>query len=251
MNEISWIVSALAIVVVGFWAVACFRSFRVSGDRSGRRRTIMCAAASLVAAFASVVVYTVGGRAVVATGLETRSLYVFNFWLIVAAAILTMFAFERLSKVPKRVFAAGLAMLGLCLAVGQIMRAGEWATAAGLQNRILKHAPAAELRRVEPDSHIIFINTREINGAPVLSSSVDLDHALPWMYPYLHGLKFTVYDEWIAPLLWKNGVLAYESYPPIYRGQNVYIWRPSTGDFYKAQGSFIIDQSLNIRPLNR
>lgn len=252
MSEISWIVSTLAIVVVAFWTVACFRSFRiVGGERSGRRSTMLFAGASLVAAFVSVVVYTVGGRTIVATGLETRSLYVFNFWVIIAAAILTMFAFERLSRVPKRVFAASVAMLGLCLAVGQVMRAGEWATAARLQNHILRHAPADELKRVEPGSHIVFVNTREINGAPVLSSSDDLQQALPWMYPYLRNLQFTVYDEWVAPLVWQNGVLAYQSYPPIYRGQNVYVWRPSTGDFYKAGGPFIVDQSMNVRPLNR
>jgi len=50
---------------------------------------------------------------------ETRSTILFNFWMVIAAAILTTFTMNRLRAVPKAVFALALAGLGLCLAAAR------------------------------------------------------------------------------------------------------------------------------------
>ena len=100
----------------------------------------------------SVVVYSLAGRIVHATGVDTRSMGVFNFWLLVAGAVLTAFTMERLSGAPRLVFALALAGFGLCLAVGQVLRAGDWVTAWNLQKKILAEAPVSDLKRTEPDA---------------------------------------------------------------------------------------------------
>ncbi len=83
------------------------------------------------------------------------------------------------------VFTLALAGFGLCLAVGQVLRAGDWVTAWSLQNRILAEAPAADLKRTESDATIILVNPREVNGVPVFAASWDINNAIPWAYPFL------------------------------------------------------------------
>src|ERR1035438_1674229 len=105
----------------------------------------MLAAICVLGGVVSVVVFSLAGRVVMGTGVESRSLMVFNFWLVIAGAIVTTFVFERLAGMPKAVFAIALTGFGLCLGVGQVLRASDWATAWSLQKKILARS---EERRV-------------------------------------------------------------------------------------------------------
>ena len=110
---------------------------------------------------------------------------VFNFWLIVAGAVLTSFTMERLSGAPRLVFALALAGFGLCLAVGHVLRAGDWVTAS----EPAKEDPVGGAG-FGPQAHragrgIILVNPREVNGALVFAAAWDINNAIPWAYPFL------------------------------------------------------------------
>jgi len=173
---------------------------------------------------------------------------VFNFWLIVAGAVLTTFTMERLSGAPRLVFALAVAGLGLCLAVGQVLRASDWVTAWSLQKKILAEAPVSDLKRTEPDARIILVNPREVNGAPVFAASWDINNAIPWAYPFLRSRRIIVYNPWEGPMKWDGSQLSYAGQPPLETAVAPYLWRPSDMSFWRPVGPFVINQNLTVEP---
>jgi len=147
VSEISVGFAFCAAVVIAAWLFVYVRSFSRDSERSAAHGSTALAGISLLGGLISIVVFSLGGRIVIAIGPETRSTILFNFWMVIAAAILTTFTMNRLRAVPKAVFALALAGLGLCLAAGQVLRAGDWITAWDQQKKILAEAPISELKR--------------------------------------------------------------------------------------------------------
>ncbi len=272
VSEISAEFVFCGVIVIAMWLVAHVRSFGSAADRPAGNTSALLAGISILGGLLSVVVYSLAGRIVWATGVDTRSMGVFNFWLIVAGAVLTTFTMERLSGAPRLVFALALAGFGLCLAVGQVLRASDWATAWSLQKKILAEAPVSDLKRTEPDARIILVNPREVNGAPVFVASIDINKAIPWAYPFLRqsfpedlrsltldevpafSRKYPrrrwiiVYNPWQGPMKWDGNHLSYTGQPPLETGAAPYLWRPSDMSFWRPAGPFVINQNLTIEP---
>jgi hypothetical protein len=248
------------------------RSFARASDRPRSKASVLLAAVCIVGGLLSVVVYSLAGRIVQATGVDTRSMGVFNFWLIVAGAVLTSFTMERLSGAARLLFAVALAGFGLCLAVGQVLRAGDWITASDLQKKILSEAPVSALKRTEPDAGIIFVNPRDVNGALVFAAEWDINNAIPWAYPFLRqnfpqrltaltlaevtadARKYArrrhiiVYNPFEGPMKWDGSQLSYVGKPPLETVTALYLWRPSDKSFWRPTGPFVINENLTIEP---
>jgi hypothetical protein len=272
VSELSVPVVFCALIVIAMWLIAHVRSFKRADDRRAGYTSALLAGISILGGLISVVLYSLAGRIVVATGVETRSMAVFNFWLLVAGAVLTAFTMERLNGTPRLLFALALVSFGLCLAMGQILRAGDWATAWHLQNRILAEAPAADLKRTEPDARIILVNPLDVKGVPVFAESWDINHAIPWAYPFLRqdfpqrltaltlaevtadARKYArrrviiVYNPFEGPMKWNGTQLSYAGQPPLETATAVYLWRPSDLSFWRAASPFVINQNLTIEP---
>jgi hypothetical protein len=238
-----------ALIVLAMWLVAHVRFFGRGFDRPHANTSALLAAVSILGGFLSVVVYSLAGRLVHATGVDTRSMGVFNFWLIVTGAVLSTFTMERLNGRARLVFALSLAGFGVCLAVGQVLRAGDWVTAWDLQKKILAEAPVSDLRRTEPDARIILVNPLEVNGAPVFAASWDINNAIQWAYPFLvRRRQIIVYNPWEGPMKWDGIRLSYAGQPPRETATTLYLWRPSDLSFWRAAGPFVINQNLTIEP---
>lgn len=249
VSEISAEFVFCGLIVIALWLVAYVRSLRRTSDRPAGNTSVLLAGISVLGGLMSVVVYSLAGRIVHATGVDTRSMGVFNFWLLVAGAVLTAFTVERLSGAPRLVFALALAGFGLCLAVGQVLRAGDWVAAWELQKKILAEAPVSDLKRTEQDSRIILVNALEVNGAPVFAASWDINNAIPWAYPFLRSRRIIVYNPWEGSMKWDGRELSYAGQPPLETSAALYLWRPSDMSFWRPAGPFVINRNLAIEPV--
>jgi hypothetical protein len=234
------------VVVIAMWVVAHVGVPARRDYKPGSYTSALLAGVFIFGGLLSVVVYSLAGRIVSATGVDTRSMGVFNFWLIITGAVLTTFAMERLHGAPRVVLALALAGLGLCLAVGQVLRATDWVTAWNLQKKILAEAPIQDLKRTEPDARIILVNPREVNGAPVFVASWDINNAIAWAYPFLRSRRIIVYNPWEGPMKWNGSQLSYAGQPPIDTSTALYLWRPSDRSFWRPTGPFVVNQNLSI-----
>lgn len=196
----------------------------------------------------SIVVFSLAGRTVAGTGVDSRSLMVFNFWAVIAGAVLTIFTIERLRGLVKAIFALALVGFGLCLAAGQILRASDWVTAWDKQKKILTEAPVSDLKRTAQDARIVLVNPREVNGAPVFAAGWDINIAIPWAYPFLQGRKFIVYNPWQGPMKWDGNRLSYPDGAVLETTSVLYLWRPADLSFWRADEPFVINQNLTIEP---
>jgi hypothetical protein len=246
--EISWAFVLCGGAVIAMWLVAHVQSLARPADRATGYANAVLAGIAIAGGLLSVVVYSLAGRIVTATGIDTRSMGVFNFWLIIAAAVLTTFAMERLRGVLKLVLVVALVGFGLCLAVGQVLRAGDWVTAWSLQKKILAEAPVSDLKRTEQDARIILVNPREVNGAPIFAASWDINNAIPWAYPFLRGRRFIVYNPWEGPMKWNGSQLSYAGQPALETTTVLYVWRPADLSFWRPSGPFVINQNLTVVP---
>jgi hypothetical protein len=248
VSEVSPEIALCGVIMIAMWMVAYGRSLSRGADRRAGYTSVLLAGISVVGGLLSIIMFSLAGRNVTATGVETRSTMVFNFWLLIAAAILTSFALDHLSRVPKLVFICALAGFGLCLAVGQVLRASDWVTAWNLQKKILAEAPVSDLKRTEQDARIILVNPREVNGAPIFAASWDINHAIPWAYPFLRGRRFIVYNPWEGQMKWSGKELAYAGQPALEKTDTLYVWRPSDQSFWRPAGPFVINQDLTVEP---
>jgi hypothetical protein len=281
VSEIAAEFVCCGLIVIAMWLVAHVRSFERASDWLTGNTGALLAAVSIFGGLLSVVVYSLAGRTVAPTGVDTRSMGVFNFWLIVAGAVLTVFAIERLKGVARLIFSVALAGFGLCLAVGQVLRADDWATAWRLQKKILAEAPVSALKRTELNAAIILVNPREVNGAPVFAASWDINNAILWAYPSLrqrypqqptaltldevkaeywldaytadapkHAQRrqIIVYNPWEGPMTWDGIRLSYAGQPKLETSTSIYLWRPSDRSFWQPAGPFVINQNLTIEP---
>jgi hypothetical protein len=248
VSEISAEMALCGVIVISLWLVVYVRSLSDASDRPAGNTSALLAGISLLGGLLSVIVFSLGGRVVTATGVETRSLMIFNFWVLIGAAILTIFAIERLRRAPKLVFAFALAGFGLCLAVGQVLRASDWVTAWNLQKKLLAEAPISDLKHTEPDGRIVILNPRDVNGAPIFAAPWDINHAVPWAYPFLGSRRFIVYNPWEGRMNWDGKQLSYAGQPALETTTTLYLWRPSDISFWRPAGPFVINQNLTVEP---
>jgi hypothetical protein len=248
VSEISTEIVLCGAVVFAIGLVVYLRSLSRASDRPAAYISIVLAAICVLGGVVSVVVFSLAGRVVMGTGVESRSLMVFNFWLVIAGAIVTTFVFERLAGMPKAVFAIALTGFGLCLGVGQVLRASDWATAWSLQKKILAEVPVSDLKRTELDARIILLNKLEVNGAPIFAAEWDINNAIGWAYPFLKSRRFVVYNKWMGPMKWDGRQLSYVGQPPREVTTEVYLWRPYDISFWRPAGPFVINQDLTVEP---
>jgi hypothetical protein len=248
VSEVSVEFALCGVIVVVMWLVGYVRSFSHASDRRADFTSALLAGISVIGGLVSIVVYSLAGRVVLPTGVDTRSMMVFNFWILIAAAILTIFVMDHLSRVPKLAFTCALAGFGLCLAVGQVLRASDWVTAWSLQNKVLTEAPVSDLKRTAQDARIILLNPREVNGAPIFSVGGDIHYAIAWAYPFLRSRRFIVYNPWEGRMKWSGSQLSYEGQPALETTAAIYLWRPSDQSFWRPAGPFVINQDLTVEP---
>jgi hypothetical protein len=234
------------VLVIAMWLFAYGRSLSSPADRTAGSISALLAGICLLGGIGSIAVFSLGARVVTATGVETRSMSLFNFWIVIAAAIATSFAIEHLHRAPKVIFACAFAGVGLCLAAGQVYRAVDWATAWTLQNKMLAETPVAELKRTEQDARIVILNPLSVNGAPIFAAPWDINHAMPWAYPFLRSRKFIMYNHWEGPMKWNGKKLSYEDQPDLETTEAVYLWRPSDARFWRPAGPFVVNQDLTV-----
>jgi hypothetical protein len=249
-EEIYAVFVVFTAAVIGFWVFAYVKSFRVPSMQPERRHMTLVSGACLLMGLTSIVIVSLGDRVVTHTGVETRSTMIFNFWIIVTAAIVTIFTFDRLHGKLRPAFAAALGGFALCLAAGQILRADDWAAAWRLQQNILRQAPVAQLQRMEPNAEVVYVNQLWLNSVPIFSDIWGLRNAMAWAYPYLNRSNFLIYSPYRGTLKWDGHRLGFTA-EPIQNSEMpsaVYIWEPSEGTFEKATGPFVVGQDMVVRP---
>jgi hypothetical protein len=252
LQSVSEIAAAFAVcgaVIIIVWLAVHLRSLADPSDRRAGFGSALPAGISILGGLVSVAVFSVGDRAVAAIGVATRSTIVFNFWILIASAVLTIFTIERLRRIPRLVFAFALAGFGLCLAAGQVLRADDWVTAWSLQQKMLAEAPVSDLKRTGPDARIVILNPLDVNGAPIFGAPWDIYHAIPWAYPFLRSRKFIMYSPINGPMKWNGKELSYEGQAALEITPEVYLWRPSDISFWRPAGPFVIHQNLTVEQL--
>jgi hypothetical protein len=248
VSEISIEFVFCAAVVIVIWLVVHVRSLSIASDRRAGYTTVLQAGICILGGLMSIVVHSLAGRIVTGTGVDNRSLIVFNFWLIIAGTTLITFVVDRLRGTPKAIFAFALAGFGLCLAVGQVLRASDWVTAWDLQKKVLAEAPISDLKHTEQDARIILVNQLDVNGAPIFVASWDINNAMAWAYPFLEGRRFIVYSHWVGQMKWNGSQLSYAGEPPMDTPAALYVWRPSDMSFWRSAGPFVVNPNLTIEP---
>jgi hypothetical protein len=188
-----------------------------------------------------------GGRGIRATGVETRTLQLFNFWLVAAVGIYVTALVDRTSGAMRSAVLVLVGCLGLVLAIGHVQRLADWATASKLQNEILAGAPLDALQRTPAHSIIVLINRPSVNRAPIFDSAWDLNAAVPWKYPRLAGRVFFAYDPENGVLRWDNGKLRYETGEPYETlSERLYVWRPAEPIFAEARRRFRVLPGVGV-----
>jgi hypothetical protein len=202
-------------------------------------------AACLSGALISILAFSLGGRPVTGIGVDTRSFLLVNFWFVLAGALATSFCISRLAGRWLGALKTALIVGGCALAAGHLQRAFEWAEAWRLQQKILAEAPVLEMKNMEPDAVVLFVNTFDINGAPIFSAPWDINEAMPITHPTTRGHRFVVYNHWVGPLDWDGRQLAYAN-DVIETPQNLYVWQPLKREFWKAIAPFRVDENYIV-----
>jgi hypothetical protein len=251
MVEVWMIFAALALLtlIIGGWVyVRC--TFGTDRDqRIAVARELWLGFICLTAGLLSIFVFTLGGRPVAGTGVETRVLLVFSFWLLVWAGTATMFVHRRLPDIGKAGLVAVLLGMGTCLAAGQLLRGSEWATAWKLQRAVMDSVPINDLRKTEPGARILLVNRLSVNGAPIFAAPWDINSAMSATYPFLADRVFVVYSPYGGPMIWTGSRLSYPGQPPVELGSALYVWKPAAPLFFRATVPFRVNPDLSIDTL--
>jgi hypothetical protein len=234
--EVRAAMSILGRVLIVVWAFEAYRS----------RKPAMLGFCFLVGGVLSIVAFALGGRGVAATGVDTRTLLIFNYWFVLGAAVLSGSALARSGPRMNGAIALVLAGLGGSLAFAHVLRSRDWAAAWSMETTILADAPLADLRSTPPGATVVFAGQAYVNGAPIFTAAWDLNSAMPWKYPSLQGRTFVVYNPYAGALAWDAGKLAYGRAHPLAETRDVYIWQPARRSFTRATGPFRIRPDLTV-----
>ena len=197
----------------------------------------------------SIFTFSLGGRGIDATGMSTRTLMLFNFWLVIAAGICVISLLERAGRSLRLAILATLASLGITLAAGHLLRLADWAEAWRLQTRILAEAPVDSLRQTPANARILFVNRPSVNGVPIFTAPWDLNSAMPYKYPFLKGRVFLVYRPKEGALTWDGQKLAYQGARPFETCPELYVWKPVERSLRKATGPIRVLRNLSVESL--
>lgn len=230
----------VAVSLLAIWAVIVCQS-------AAMRASLAPVVACLAGAVLSILAFALGGRGIQATGDATRTLQVFNFWLVAAVGVSLTALVDRASGATRIAVLVLVGCLGLTLAVGHVRRLAAWTTASRLQNEILAGAPLDALQKTPAHSTILLINRPAVSGAPIFDSTWDLNAAMPWKYPSLAGRVFFAYNPENGVLRWDNGNLRYETGEP-YRTpcEHLYVWWPAKRIFDEARRRFRVLRGVGV-----
>jgi len=223
---------ALALVII--FCTTWYRSVRSAQYRQSAWRCIRLAGCCLIGGVLSVFAFALGGRGIQAFGLATRTLVIFNFWLVVMAGICLIWLLENATRTMRTTALIAMGCLGLTLAAGHVMRLADWATAWELQKQLLAAAPVEELRKTPASATILLINRTAVNRVPIFSTSWDLNGAMPWKYPFLSGRFFRVYAPSQGDLEWDGQRLVYPRGGESETASDLYVWRAADGSVTRA-----------------
>jgi hypothetical protein len=241
--------AAVVLSLVAIWCAHLWRSRKSKELRASARSSATWILISLIAGTLSILAFALGGRGIQATGGGTRTLQVFNFWLIVALGIAVVGLLDRCSRSMRAAVLAVLGCLGGLLIAGHLLRLSDWAAAWRLQHQILAEAPLDQLRATPANATVLMINRPGVHGAPIFDSVWDLNAAMPWKYPFLAGRVFFAYNPAGGALRWDGAILRYETSEPYATpSPRLYIWRPLERGFNQAHRPFRVLPNLAIEP---
>jgi len=236
----------VAVLLTVIWAVMAYQN-------AVMRASLAPAAACLAGGLLSILAFALGGRGIQATGGATRTLQVFNFWLVAAVGVLITALVERTSGARRTAALVVLGCLGVALAVGHLQRLADWTAAWKLQNEILAGAPLDALQKTPAHSTILLIDRPSVNGARIFDSVWDLNAAMPWKYSSLAGRVFFAYNPENGVLRWDTGLhgdtgkLRYETGEPYETpSEHLYVWRPAERSFAEARRPFRVVPGVGV-----
>ncbi len=246
-TETIWVLEGIALGLTVFAGCILWRSRREWASARQILGSMIIALACIACGALSIVCFSLGGRMILALGVENRSLVLLSFWLTLLAALAAIAALPIASPRAQKVLAwSGLAF-GITLGMNHTVRVQEWASAWSEQQAILRSAPLEQLNAVEANARIVFVNPVNVKGAPVFAASWDINHALPLTYPALRTGMITVYNPWEGgPLAWDGNQLGYVGQPPLSMTRNVYVWIPLERSFRKMDRPFRIGADLKV-----
>jgi hypothetical protein len=125
--EVRTVMSILGRVLILVWAFEAYRS----------RKPAMLGFCFLAGGVLSIVAFALGGRGVAATGVDTRTLLIFNYWFVLGAAVLSGSALARSGPRMRGALALVLAGLGGSLAFAHVLRSRAWAAAWNMETKRL------------------------------------------------------------------------------------------------------------------
>lgn len=237
-----------AVLIMAIWCAYCYRALRSGEPIESTRTNLILAACCLIGGVLSILAFALGGRGIQATGMDTRTLEVFNFWLVVAVGICVSGLVEQVRGRMRMTVLVLLGCSGAALAAGHVLRLVDWATAWKLQKEILAEAPLTELRATPPHATILLVNRLSVNRATIFAAPWDLNAAMPWKYPFLEGRIFRVYNAKGGTLSWDGQKLVYQRGGESETASDLYIWRPAQRVFEKAREPFRVRPSLQVEP---
>jgi hypothetical protein len=227
--------AVLALVLIAIWLFDSYKRLRSPKLWPEVSTPIVLAACCLAGGVLSIFAFALGGRGIEETGVGTRTLMLFNFWILIGAGILLGAFLDRAGRSMRMAALVLLAGLGATLAAGHLWRLADWAAAWRLETKVLAQAPVEELRKTPANARILFVNRPSVNGAPAFSVGWDLSYAMPWKYPSLEGRVFLVYNPRDGTLTWDGRTLAYSRTGSIATATELYLWKPA---IEPAAGSF-------------
>jgi hypothetical protein len=230
--------AVIAFLLVSIWLFNTYQSLRSRALGPAAGTPITLAACCLAGGVLSIFAFALGGRGIQATGMGTRTLVLFNFWLIIGVGICVVALQERAGRWMRITAFTLLAGLGVTLAIGHVLRRSDWAEAWRLETKVLAEAPVDPLRKTPANARILYINRLRVNGAPIFSTPWDLNTAMPWKYPFLSGRVFVVYEPRKGTLSWDGQNLAYDGDTPLKTTADLYVWRPAESSLRQVEAPF-------------
>jgi len=249
-QETKWEFAAAATLWIAVAATIYVKALRGVEERQRALISLGQVAACVSGALISIGAFSLGGRPVSGTGVDARSLLGFNFWLIAGFVLANALCWS----LARGIFTTLLRVAGIGVAVtlgtAHLQRGFDWADAGREQQKILAEAPIDGMKRMEPNATVLYVNRQNVNGAPIFGAPWDINAAMLMTHPVTNGHEFVPYNPWLGPLKWNGDTLAYESLK-IKQARDLYVWLPSSRDFYKATKPFRVDQLFAVHESNQ
>lgn len=246
-QESAWIfVPALAV-----WFVIVCLIYMSSLSSIHERKSALIGIGYIVSCLAgavlSIVAFSLGGRPLSGLGVEARGFLVADFWFVLGASIATAYCWKRADGWRAAALRIALIVAAAALMVGHLQRAFDWAGAWHLEQKLLAEAPVLEMKKMEVGAAVLVVKPFTFNSVPTFVEPWDINPAMEITHPATAGHEFIVYNPYLGPLIWSREQLAYPMFSvPVTSVANLYIWRPSQREFFKAPEYLRVDQDLSL-----